>query len=54
MLFIGASNEFGQFESGLTAQWMGAVPAVVAGGVETIVVVARWSGSSLPCARSAT
>jgi MFS family permease len=43
MLFIGASNEFGQFESGLTAQWMGAVPAVVAGGVGTIVVVALWS-----------
>ncbi len=43
MLFIGASNEFGQFESGVTAQWMGAVPAVVAGGVGTIVVVALWS-----------
>jgi MFS family permease len=43
MLFIGASNEFGQFESGLTAQWMGAVPAVVAGGVGTIIVVAVWS-----------
>jgi MFS family permease len=43
MLFIGASNEFGQFESGLTAQWMGAVPAVVAGGVGTMVVVALWS-----------
>ena len=43
MLFIGASNEFGQFESGITAQWMGAVPAVVAGGVGTIVVVALWS-----------
>jgi len=43
MLFIGASNEFGQFESGVTAQWMGAVPAVVAGGVGTIVGVALWS-----------
>ena len=43
MLFIGASNEFGQFESGVTAQWMGAVPAVVAGGVGTIFVVALWS-----------
>jgi MFS family permease len=43
MLFIGASNEFGQFESGITAQWMGAVPAVVAGGVGTIAVVAVWS-----------
>jgi MFS family permease len=43
MLFIGTSNEFGQFESGVTAQWMGAVPAVIAGGVGTIVVVALWS-----------
>ncbi len=43
MLFIGASNEFGQFESGITAQWMGTVPAVVAGGVGTLVVVALWS-----------
>ena len=43
MLFIGASNEFGQFESGITAQWMGTVPAVVAGGVGTIIVVALWS-----------
>jgi len=43
MLFVGASNEFGQFESGLTAQWMGTVPAVVAGGVGTIAVVALWS-----------
>jgi MFS family permease len=43
MLFVGTSNEFGQFESGITAQWMGAVPAVVAGGIGTIVVVALWS-----------
>jgi MFS family permease len=43
MLFIGASNEFGQFESGITAQWMGTVPAVIAGGVGTLVIVALWS-----------
>jgi MFS family permease len=43
MLFIGASNEFGQFESGITAQWMGAVPAVIAGGIGTLVVVGLWS-----------
>jgi hypothetical protein len=43
LLFIGASNELGQFESGITAQWMGAVPAVVLGGVGTLVVVALWS-----------
>jgi len=43
MLFIGASNEFGQFESGITAQWFGAVPAVVLGGAGSIAVVALWS-----------
>lgn len=43
LLFIGASNELGQFESGVTAQWMGAVPAVVFGGVGTLVVVAVWA-----------
>jgi MFS family permease len=43
MLFIGASNEVGQFESGLTAQWFGTVPAVVLGGVATLLVVAIWS-----------
>ncbi len=37
-LFIGASNEFGEFESGLTAQWWGAVRAVVLGGVASMVV----------------
>ena len=43
MVFIGASNEVGQFESGLTAQWFGTVPAVVLGGVATLAVVALWS-----------
>src|SRR6185369_9225675 len=43
MVFIGASNEVGQFESGITAQWLGTVPAVVAGGVGTIAVVALWA-----------
>jgi MFS family permease len=43
MLFIGASNEVGQFESGLTAQWFGAVRAVVIGGVGSIAIVALWS-----------
>lgn len=43
MIFVGASNEFGQFESGLTAHWFGTVPAVVLGGVGTLVVVAAWS-----------
>ncbi|MGB7025931.1 MAG: hypothetical protein WA765_06030, partial [Candidatus Acidiferrum sp.] len=43
MVFIGASNEFGEFESGLTAQWFGTVPAVVLGGIGTIVVTAIWA-----------
>jgi MFS family permease len=43
MVFIGASNELGEFESGLTAQWLGVVPSVVLGGVGTLVVVALWA-----------
>ena len=43
MVFIGASNEVGQFESGVTAQWFGAVPAVVLGGLGTLLIVAAWS-----------
>jgi len=43
-LFIGASNEFGEFESGLTAQWWGAVRAVVIGGVASMVVTASAAG----------
>jgi len=42
MIFIGASNEFGQFESGLTAQWFGTVPAVVLGGIGSLVVTVLW------------
>ena len=43
MIFIGASNELGQFESGLTAHWFGTVPAVVLGGVGTLLVIAIWA-----------
>jgi len=43
MVFIGASNELGELESGVTAQWLGAVPAVIAGGIGTLAVVAIWS-----------
>lgn len=43
MVFIGTSNELGQFESGLTAQWFGTVPAVLLGGVGTLVVIALWA-----------
>lgn len=43
MVFIGASNEVGQFESGVAAQWLGALPAVVLGGLGTIAVAAAWA-----------
>ena len=43
MLFIGVSNELGQFESGVTASWFGTVPAVVLGGIGTLVVIAIWA-----------
>ena len=42
MLFIGASNELGEFESGITAALLGTVPAVVLGGIGTLAVVAAW------------
>jgi MFS family permease len=41
-VFIGASNQLGEFESGVTAAWFGAVPAVVIGGVGTLLVVGVW------------
>jgi MFS family permease len=43
-LFIGASNELGEFESGLTAQWWGAVRATLVGGVGALVVAGAWAG----------
>jgi MFS family permease len=43
MVFIGTSNELGQFESGITAQWFGTVPAVLVGGVGTLMVIALWA-----------
>jgi hypothetical protein len=42
MLFVGASNELGEFESGVTAAWFGTVPAVVLGGIGTLLVVVVW------------
>ncbi len=41
-IFIGASNQLGEFESGITAGWLGAVPSVLFGGVTTILIVALW------------
>ena len=38
-LFIGTSNQLGQFRAGLTADWFGAIPAVIIGGVATLLVV---------------
>ena len=43
MVFVGASNELGEFESGLTAHWFGAVPAVILGGVGTLIVIGIWA-----------
>jgi hypothetical protein len=43
MIFIGASNELGEFESGLAAQWFGAVPAVVLGGLGAVLVTVLWA-----------
>jgi MFS family permease len=51
-LFIGASNEFGEFESGVTAQWWGAVRATVYGGMGAIVVSGLWA-SIFPSLRHA-
>ncbi len=42
-MFIGASNELGEFESGVTAAWLGLVPSVALGGIATLVVVAVWA-----------
>jgi len=41
-LFIGASNQLGEFESGLTAHWFGTVPAVVLGGIGTLAITGTW------------
>ena len=42
-VFIGASNELGEFESGLTAAWFGTIPAVIIGGLGTLAVATLWS-----------
>jgi MFS family permease len=42
-LFVGASNELGEFESGVTAHWFGAVRAVVYGGIGSLMVTGLWS-----------
>jgi Transmembrane secretion effector len=42
-LFLGASNELGEFESGLTAHWWGAVRAVVIGGIASMTITGLWA-----------
>lgn len=47
-VFIGASNELGEFESGFTAAWFGLVPAIVLGGGVTLRVTGLWAGVLFP------
>ncbi|MDB6087159.1 MAG: Major facilitator superfamily 1 [Gammaproteobacteria bacterium] len=47
-VFIGASNELGEFESGFTAACFGLVPAIVLGGAATLVIAALWAGVLFP------
>jgi MFS family permease len=42
-MFLGASNELGEFESGVTAQWLGAVRATVFGGIGALMVTGLWA-----------
>ena len=43
MVFISASNQLGAFESGLAAFLVGTIPAVIGGGIMTMVIAASWS-----------
>ena len=40
LIFINSSNELGQFESGITSRWFGTIPAIIAGGAMSVVIVA--------------
>jgi MFS family permease len=42
-VFIGASNELGEFESGITAGWLGLVRAILLGGAATLAVTGLWA-----------
>ena len=42
VIFIGSSNELGEFESGVVAAWLGAVPAALLGGIATILIALTW------------
>jgi hypothetical protein len=41
-LFVGTSNQLGEFESGVTAAWLGTVPSVLIGGIATVLIVLLW------------
>jgi hypothetical protein len=41
-LFIGASNQLGEFRAGAMGSAIGAVPAVLVGGIGTLVITAMW------------
>jgi len=43
-VFVGASNELGEFETGVMARWLGPVGAALFGGVGSLIVVGAWSG----------
>jgi hypothetical protein len=43
VLFVGATNELGEFRAGLVAAWLGAVPAALAGGIGALLIVALWT-----------
>jgi MFS family permease len=47
-VFIGTSNELGEFESGITAAWLGLVPAIVIGGVASMVIAVLWARVFFP------
>jgi hypothetical protein len=42
-LFIGASNQLGEFRAGAMASWIGAVPAVLVGGIGTLIITLIWT-----------
>ena len=42
-LFVGASNQLGEFRAGAMASWIGAVPAVLVGGIGTLVIALLWT-----------
>jgi MFS family permease len=43
MVFLGASNELGEFRAGFMAAWIGVVPAVVFGGIAALGIAAAWA-----------